>query len=353
MKTEAKIIVCYNAPVSVYSLYSGKENKLTDEIEDLSEKVFLQEIDIITSSLKNYFSEVEVLPIDRNINSTYALLNNASPDAVFNFVESVEGIASFESFHAGIYELMGISYTGNKPQTLANCLNKAFAKNILKAFGINTPSYMICKDVAELNKENFNLRFPVITKLLKEDASIGISENSVVKSFEELTKQIEFLIKNFHQEVIIEEYIEGREFNVAVLGDKALPISEIKFDGLPDGLPKIVTYEGKWIADTIYYNNTVPSCPAKITNKQKKILEETALKSFHALECRDYARVDIRLTTDNIPYVIEVNPNPDISTDSGFSRAAKAAGLTYPELLFNIAQFALKRGENDSQNKAV
>lgn len=354
MKIDAKIVVCFNSPVSVYSLYTGKESNETNAVvEDLSENSFAQEIDIIVSSLKNYFSEVEVLPIDRNINSTFNKLNVLSPDIIFNFVESVEGISSFESYNAGVYELMDIPYTGNRPQTLANCLNKAFTKHILKAFDIKTPSYIICKDDTELSNQNFNLNFPVITKLLKEDASIGISENSVVYNFEELKKQTNFLFKHFNQEIIIEEFIEGREFNAAVLGDKVLPISEIKFDGLPEGLPKIVTYEGKWVADTVYYKNTVPSCPAIITELQKKILEETALNAFNALECRDYARVDIRLTEDNIPYVIEVNPNPDISTDSGFSRAASAAGLSYPELLFTIASFALKRGDHDSQNKAV
>jgi D-alanine-D-alanine ligase len=353
MKINAKIVVCYNSPVSVYSLYTGKEHDSTNVVQDLSENSFAQEIDIIISSLKNYFTEVEILPIDRNVSSTFFKLNTIAPDVIFNFVESVEGIASFESYNAGVYELMDIPYTGNRPQTLANCLNKAFTKHILKAFNIKTPSYIICREEDNLSEADFELTFPVITKLLKEDASIGISENSVVNNFEALKKQINFLFEHFKQEIIIEEFIEGREFNVALLGDKPLPISEIKFDGLPDGLPKIVTYEGKWVADTVYYKNTVPSCPAIISKQQKKILEETAINAFSAIECRDYARVDIRLTDNDIPYVIEVNPNPDISTDSGFSRAASAAGLSYPELLFTIASFALKRGDHDSQNKAV
>ncbi|MDP3831414.1 MAG: D-alanine--D-alanine ligase, partial [Ignavibacteriaceae bacterium] len=181
MKINAKIVVCFNSPVSIYSLYTGKENNDTNAVvEDLSEKSFAQEIDIIVSSLKNYFSRVEVLPIDRNINITFNKLNVLSPDIIFNFVESVEGISSFESYNAGVYELMDIPYTGNRPQTLANCLNKAFTKHILKAFDIKTPSYIICKDDNDLSNQNFNLNFPVIIKLLKEDASIGISENSVV-----------------------------------------------------------------------------------------------------------------------------------------------------------------------------
>jgi len=174
----------------------------------------------------------------------------------------------------------------------------------------------------------------------------------VVKDLESLNSHVEFLKNTYRQDILAEEYIEGRELNVAVLGDKILPISEIKFDGLPEGLPKIVTYDGKWIADSVYYENTKPSCPAVINPGLKKKIEEIALLAFKAMSCRDYARVDIRLSHDNIPYVIEVNPNPDISMDSGFARAAAAAGLSYSDLLFTIAGFALARKEYDTKIKA-
>jgi D-alanine-D-alanine ligase len=121
---------------------------------------------------------------------------------------------------------------------------------------------------------------------------------------------------------------------------------------LPDGLPKIVTYDGKWMEDSVYYNHTVPKCPAELGNKIKKEIEDTALSAYEALNCRDYARIDIRLSEKGIPFVIEVNPNPDISTDSGFARAAAAAGISHRELLYTIASFANARKKNDSQNKA-
>jgi D-alanine-D-alanine ligase len=140
--------------------------------------------------------------------------------------------------------------------------------------------------------------------------------------------------------------------NIAVLGDKILPISEIEFKGLPANLPKIVTYEGKWISESTYYSNTKPRCPAKLSKSVRNKIEITALEAFRALNCRDYARVDIRLSKDKIPYVIEVNPNPDISSDSGFARAASASGMKHEELLYTIAGFALARKKNDTKIKA-
>jgi D-alanine-D-alanine ligase len=194
------------------------------------------------------------------------------------------------------------------------------------------------------------LSFPVILKLLNEDASIGISEFSVVKNFLQLKKQLNFLLRTYKQEIIIEEYIDGRELNVAVLNDIVLPISEIKFTGLPKGLPKIVTYDGKWISNSIYYENTKPKCPAILNKITKNKIEKIALESFEALNCRDYARVDIRLKDKSL-YVVEVNPNPDISFDSGFARAASAAGISHQELLVTIANFALSRHQAFSRKK--
>ncbi len=236
--------------------------------------------------------------------------------------------------------------------TLGNCLNKERAKNILRSFDINTPKSQIIKPSDKISNKSFNLNFPLILKLLTEDASIGISEFSVVNNFSELQKQLKFLFVTYNQEVIAEEYIDGRELNVAILGDKILPISEILFRGLPDNLPKIITYDSKWIEDSVYFENTQPSCPAELDRITKKNIETVAMAAFNAMNCRDYARVDIRLSNDGIPYVIEVNPNPDISTDSGFARAASVDGLSYGELLHTIANFALNRKKDDTKNKA-
>ncbi|MDR3610930.1 MAG: D-alanine--D-alanine ligase [Ignavibacteriaceae bacterium] len=354
MKTIARILICYNSPVSLFSIYNGKP--ITDDSipNDLSESGFSKEIHKIKRYLLENFTEVNSFAINSNVERTINKLNAYSPDAIFNFVESIDGVSSYEYCLAGLFEMLGFDFTGNLPASLGNCLNKAKAKTILRSFGINTPDSMIIKigQSDRFNSDNFVLKFPVILKLLNEDASIGISELSVVNDYDSLNKHISFLKSTYCQDILAEEYIDGRELNIAVLGNKALPISEIKFDGLPKGLPQIVTYDGKWIADSIYYENTKPSCPAQLNPELRVKIEETAILAFNAMDCRDYARVDMRLNRMNIPYVIEVNPNPDISMDSGFARAAAAAGMSYSDLLFTITGFALKRKNYDTKIKA-
>lgn len=352
MKTNAKVLICYNSPVSIFSVYNGKPKKSGVDHEDLSERGFSKEMSVIRKNLQKNYSDVSSLAVDKNISRVMGRISQYNPDVIFNFVESVEGIASFEYCIAGVFELLGYACTGNLPSTLANCLNKDRTKKILQSFGIPTPEYVTIKYPEKFQTKNFRLKFPVILKLLNEDASIGISEFSVVKNLNSLKKQLKFLFETYKQDVIIEEYITGRELNVAILGDKVLPVSEIEFKGLPEGMPKIVTYDGKWISKSIYYDNTKPKCPAKLNARAKRSIEKMALASFEALNCRDYARVDIRLTKNGTPFVIEVNPNPDISTDSGFARAASAAGISHQELLNTIANYALVRKKNDTKNKA-
>jgi D-alanine-D-alanine ligase len=351
---DAKILICYNSPVSIFPVYNGKAEKETgvSEVTDLSESGFTREIVKIKKHLKDNFSQVQSFAVDRNVERTLKKLKSWSPDVIFNFVESVEGIASYEYCVAALYELLGLQFTGNIASCLGNCLNKFRTKTILRSYGINTPGAITVKMNEKLTEKEFKLRFPVILKLLNEDASIGISENSVVNDFKKLNKHLKFLQKTYRQDILIEEYIDGRELNVAVLGGEVLPVSEIVFTGLPRGLPKIVTYESKWIENSVYYEYTKPQCPAVLNKKTEKKLNEIALLAYNAMNCRDYARIDLRLDKNNVPYVIEVNPNPDISTDSGFARAAAAKGMSYSQLLAAIAKFAINRKTNDQKTKA-
>jgi len=352
MKDNSKILICYNSPVSVFPIYNGKPEEKQYEVNDLSESVFSKEISSIKKSLQEYFTDVKTFAIDGNVERNISKINHYSPDVILNFVESVEGISTYEYCMAGLFELLKVEFTGNQPLCLGNCLNKQRAKDILRAHDINTPKALVIDSSGKTSAKSFTLKFPVILKLLTEDASIGISEYSVVKNFKELKDHVDFLASTYKQNIIAEKYIDGRELNVAILGNTVLPISEIEFEGLPDGLPKIVTYDGKWIADSVYYENTKPKCPTDLDARTKKRIETIALQAFNALGCRDYARVDIRLDENGIPFVIEINPNPDISSDSGFTRAAAADGMSHSELLFRITNFALSRRINDTQIKA-
>jgi len=353
MKSEAKILICYNSPVSVFPIYNGKPSDGGSKKIDTSENGFALQIKEIENHLKPLFGSVKSLAVDKKVRKTIDEIISYNPDAILNFVESIEGIAYYEYCLAGLYELLGYNYTGNIPSTLGNCLNKERTKEILYSNGIRTPRAITLSQKTKFTKNDIDLGFPLILKLVDEDASIGISENSVVNDYKELRKQFKFLTETYKKDLIVEEYIVGRELNCAVLGDKVLPISEIDFTGLPKNLPKIVTYDGKWIEDSTYYNHTKPVCPTNLDIDIKQKIEALAINSYNVLKCRDYARVDVRLANDGTPYVIEVNPNPDVSSDSGFARAAAAAGKSYSELLFTLIGFALQRKKYDTNNKAV
>ncbi|MFA3782521.1 ATP-grasp domain-containing protein [Melioribacteraceae bacterium 4301-Me] len=349
MINETRVLVCYNEPVRYYQNYLGKEVNDVESNVDLSESEFSKLITTIEQALKMHFIEVNSIALGSNVKINVQNILSYSPDIILNCVESIDGKSNFESYNAGLFDILEIPYTGNNLACLGNCLNKSRTKLILKSYGINTPNFLTVT-YCNIPKENdINIKYPVIVKLLNEDASIGISENSVISDYRTLKQRLIYLFDLFKQDIIIEEYIEGRELNVAILGNQVLPISEIIFDGLPENLPRIVTYEAKWSENSTYFKHTKPICPAKLDDKIKSKLEKIAIESFNAMECRDYARIDIRLDKKGIPYVIEVNPNPDISPDSGFVRSAATAGYSYDKLLYTIIMLALKRIKHDTQ----
>ncbi len=347
MKKDIKVLLAYNQPIGgIYESYDGKRIKSqSSNVIDLSEVGVIEEYEAIKEALFKYGIETETFNLLDNIDELCSQLGSKKFDVVFNLVESVGGESIKEMYVAGIYELYNIPYTGCSAVTLGLCLNKHRAKLFLKGAGFNVPNWKLYETPSKIIFDS-NPSFPMIVKPSREDASVGISEQSVVYNEKELKEQVEFLFTTLKQPVLVEEYIEGREINSAILGDKekiALPLSEISFDTLPDDLPKIVTYEGKWIKDSLYYQNTIPVCPAPLDETLSDNLKNLALNVSNLFGCRDYARVDLRLSKDNQPYILEVNPNPDISIDAGFARAAKAYGLSYEELLIKIIEFALER----------
>lgn len=254
---------------------------------------------------------------------------------IFNLCEGAFCKSAFEMNIAALLELYGAHFTGSGPLALGIALDKGMTKDILRMRGVPTPASVVMgRAPAGLPS---GLSFPLIVKPLREDASVGINADSVVSSFEDLRARVDFVVKKYNQPAIVEEYIDGREFNIAVLGSgetkKALPPSEILFVDFPEGKPKICCYEAKWVEESPMYRKTVPSCPAAISEELRAELHAVALKAYDIIGCRDYARVDMRLGADGRIRVLEVNPNPDISANAGFARAGKAAGLSYPDLI--------------------
>ncbi|MCJ7761509.1 ATP-grasp domain-containing protein, partial [Candidatus Bathyarchaeota archaeon] len=245
-----------------------------------------------------------------------------------------------------LLELLKVPYTGSPPLSLGLCQNKGLTKDILKAAGISTPKYQV---LSRFEDWSDGIGYPLFVKPLSEDASLGITRESFVKDRTELRKQVEYIIECYRQPALVEKYIDGRELNIAILGNAeplVLPISEIIFEFSDE--PKIVNYHAKWVKDSEEYKKTIPMCPVKLKAQVRIKVEWAALQSFATLHCRDYARIDIRLKGET-PYVLEVNPNPDISPDAGFARSLKAAGIPYEEFIKQIICFALKRKRSSSE----
>jgi D-alanine-D-alanine ligase len=303
-----------------------------EEYEQLAERLSKKGLDVYTLNIKD---DIDILL--KNI-------KKHKPDVVFNFVEIYKDNSRLEMNMVGLLELLGIPYTGAPPMALANCQSKILAKRLLNAVGIRTPQFIVIRK--EQRQYRHKLNFPLIIKPAFEDASAGIENDSIVKNSREMRGRISYVLKNFAQPALVEEFIEGRELNVAVMGDKnpvALPISEIDFSEMPDHLHNIVSYQAKWDPNHESYHKTIPICPAVLPKRIEKKAKEIAIKAFKTMNCRDYARVDIRLSKDKKLYVLEVNPNPDLTEGAGFMRSAEAAGYSYTTSLKKIIGFAWKR----------
>ncbi|MCX6135020.1 MAG: ATP-grasp domain-containing protein [Ignavibacteriales bacterium] len=313
---------------------------------DLSEVGVLEERAQVQDALSKTGYKTSLFNMNSDIKRLIQFIEEKEPDLIFNLCESVGDEATHEMFVAGLYELMGVPYTGAGAFALGTCQNKARTKQILSFYDIKVPKFALYKNANEVVEDSFNLKFPVIVKPSLEDASVGIDNGSVVDNFPALKKRVRHIFQNFDQPALVDEYIEGRELNVAIIGNRRpiiLPISEIDFSGLPAELPKIVTYAAKWLEGTDEYKGTVGVCPAQIPPEVEKQAKEIALQAYRVMGCRDYARVDMRLDKNNNLYVIEVNPNPDISDDAGFARSARAYGYSFDEIINKIVEYALER----------
>lgn len=277
-----------------------------------------------------------------------ARIRESKPDLLFNLCESMDGQPTNEPTFAGLLDLFGIPYTGANLLALASCLYKHRTKDILLAQGVPTPPYRMLRSEAELADPALEaLDYPWFVKLGHEDASIGITEANVCRSAEALRVRAKELIAEFRQPVLAERFIEGREINVTLFGYRdnlqVLPLHEIDFGAMPSGRPRIVSYAAKWDEEHVDYAGTKPVPLRDATPALVAEIERVAKAAFRAVELRDYGRVDLRVDAQGTPWVIDVNPNPDISPDAGVPRAAAAAGMSYPQMVSRIAELALER----------
>jgi D-alanine-D-alanine ligase len=315
------------------------------EMVDLSEVGVIGEMEDISKAIQGQGYKSSIFNVNADIVRFVKSLDELRPDLIFNLCESV-GNESIHEMHAvGIFELLGIPYTGSTPLVLGMALNKVRVKEMLLFHELSTPRYQLIENPVKFTVDP-SLNFPLIVKPAHEDASIGIEAKSIVRSIAELKRRVRHVYEQFQQEALVEEYIDGRELNVGILGNKkpaAFPISEIDMTTLPKQYPKIISYNAKWLKGSDEYIHTKGVCPADLPADVAARVREMALSAYKLLGCRDYARVDFRLAPDNTPYILEVNPNPDLSDDAGFARAGKAYGYTFEQIIGKIIECALER----------
>jgi D-alanine-D-alanine ligase len=260
---------------------------------------------------------------------------------VFNLCESPGGDPSLEATVPALLDELGFAHTGSGAATLSACLDKAGAKKWLAAHGLPTPRYAV---VSSPN-DPCRVPFPALVKPVSEDASVGISDDSVVCDAGGLARQVAYILERYRQPALVEEFVAGREFNLAIWGNdppEPLPIAEICYEGYTDPLRRLLTYESKWVAGSYAYSHTPGVCPAQVDPILGRRLLDAALSAYRLMGCRGYARVDVR-ERDGIPYILEVNPNPSLASDAGFARAARAAGYDHARMAGRIVGFALER----------
>ena len=277
-------------------------------------------------------------------------LRQAKPDIVFNIAEGFYGV-NREAHIPAICEFYAIPYTGSDPFTLSLCLDKARTKETLSFHGIPTPRFAVVEEIGELNARTENLRLPLFVKPLHEGSSKGITDANLCRDRRQLRKQTKFLLENYKQAVLVEEYLPGQEFTCAVLGNTddatVLPIVGMNFETLPHGALPIYSFDAKFVWDRPENPLDIFECPARITSELQASIERVTLDAFRVLGCRDWARIDVRLDASGIPNVIEVNPLPGILPDpadnSCLPKAARAAGIGYDELIQSCLKYAANR----------
>ena len=289
----------------------------------------------------------DVTLIEANEQSYQELLHH-KPQIVFNIAEGLRG-SSRESQIPAILEMLGIPFTGSDSLTLGICLDKSRTKEILSYYKIPTPPFAVINDLHQLSELTISL--PSIIKPLHEGSSKGIYNASVVRSEEELHQQVKKVIVEYEEPALVEKFLTGREFTVAILGNgfdvRVLPIVEIRFDSLPKGVNPIYSYEAKWIWDTIENPIDVHECPAKIPLKLQKEIEFVCRETYRVLRCRDWCRIDIRLDEQDRPNVLELNPLPGILPNpdehSCFPQAARAAEMDYNTMINAVLNAGINR----------
>ena len=333
---------------SILILYSLPHPFLPDgSVDVFGPKSVLNRLQAVKAALASQGYRVKSMEMKEDLSPMVGKILRSGAELIFNLCEEFRGQSQLEMNVAALLELLNLPFSGSSSLVLGLSQDKGKTKSILAHHGVPTPAYAVWSPGEPTSTAH--LQFPLIVKPLKEDASLGIDNDALVKDSASLLRQGEKIHRLLQQPALVEEYIEGRELNVSILGNEVpqiLPISEIDFSTLPPHLPKICGYDAKWEESTPEFSHTIPLCPAPLPPRVEKQVGEVALLSYRLMDCRDYARVDIRLSPDGVPFVLEINANPDISPDAGLPRSAGAAGLGYDQLIGRIVELAFSRSQS-------
>ncbi len=330
-----------NGDVAVLSQAKLQQTKVDTYAEWDSEDTIL--------AVKTALERHHVVTLIEADDEAYRKFLQNHPDIVFNIAEGLRG-PSREAQIPALLEMLDIPYTGSDPLTLGICLDKSRAKEILSYHGIPTPAFRVVESLEEI--ASLSLTLPCIVKPLHEGSSKGVLDASVVRTQDELRDQVERVLINYHQPALIEKFLDGREFTVALLGNssnvRVLPIIEMQFHLLPKGANPIYSFEAKWEWDSLEHPlGQMYTCPARIDGRLEERIKDVCVRAFRVLRCRDWCRIDVRLDGDGIPNILELNPLPGILPNpddhSAFPMAARHAGLGYEAMLNEVLNLAIKR----------
>jgi D-alanine-D-alanine ligase len=330
--SKPRVLVLYNEPVLPL-----------DHPDAASEHEILSTVAVVHDELAQAGHDVVKLGVDRNPGVLLAGLERHRPDVIFNLFEGSADDGSTECVVAGLLEWLGLPFTGCPAQAIALARDKYVAKRMLRGAGLPTPDFFV---VTEARIPECRLRWPVIVKPARQDASVGLDQGSVVTDPARLHRRITSLLERYGPPVLVEEFIHGREFNVALvetLDYRYLPISEIEFMAEADLWP-IVTYDAKWKPGSREDVATPPRSPADVTPELAEALESVASRAFELFGCRDYARADIRVDDEGHPHILEINPNPDYNLTAGLTGGMVSLGVTHAQFTVDLVRTA--RGRN-------
>ncbi len=314
-----------------------------EEGTDIESAPWRTEYDVI-STLTAMGHEVQTLPVHDDLGEIRRLVSEWKPQIAFNLLEGFDDITIFDQNVVSLLELLKLPYTGCNPRGLLMARDKSLSKKLLAYHRIPVPEFEVFRIGRPIRRPK-RLPFPLIVKSLTQEASIGISQASVVDSDEKLKERVAFIHESIHTAALVEQYVEGREIYVGILGNQALqamPVWELFFTNMPEGSKRIATDRVKW---SVKYQKKygIDSGPARdLPEAQAVAIQHLCKRTFRALELSGYARVDLRLEENGNVWVIEANPNPQIAKGEDFAASAEKVGLSYETVLQRIINLGLR-----------